>query len=234
MEAGDAHGYHAMTYGWLVGEVVRRVAGQTIGRYFRREVAEPLGADFWIGLGAEHDARTADLLMAPPPAADQVDMFREFIANPDSMAAKAFLNPSTLTASPNSREWRSAEIPAANGHGNARALARIYGALANGGSLDGHALLRPDTIARAHEAQAGGPDAVLPLRTRMGLGFTTDEEKLGPNPRAFGHGGAGGSLGYADPDAGLGFGYVMNQMKTGQWLIDPRPTALIEAVYASL
>ncbi len=235
-EPGARHGYHALSFGWLLGELVRRVAGESLGRYFRREIGEPLGADFWIGLGPAHDARTAELIPAPPPAPGEANLISDLLASPDSMAAKAFFNPNALLANPNTRKWRAGEIPGANGHGNARALARVYGALAHGGELDGVRVLAPESVEGALAEQASGPDAVLPLPTRMALGFMlgTELEPLGPNPRAFGHGGAGGSLGVADPDAGLGFGYVMNQMKMGLWLVDPRPKALLGEVYASL
>ena len=235
-EPGARHGYHALTFGWLLGELVRRATGETLGRVFRREIAGPLGADFWIGLGPEHDARSAELIPAPLPKPGEANLVSDLLASPDSMAAKAFFNPNALLASPNTRRWRAAEIPAANGHGNARALARIYGALAQGGEIDGVRVLAPAGVERALAEQASGPDAVLPLPTRMALGFMlgTELEPLGPNPRAFGHGGAGGSLGVADPDAGFGFGYVMNQMKMGLWLVDPRPRALLREVYTAL
>jgi CubicO group peptidase (beta-lactamase class C family) len=232
---GTRHGYHALTYGWLVGEVIRRITGVSVGEYVRREIAGPLGVDFEIGFGPGLDARVAELIW-PPIDPSVPNMFAELIKDPESVAAKAFMNPPFAPEMANSRAWRAAELPAANGHTNARSLARIYGALARGGTQDGVALLRPETIARAWVEQSNGPDAVMPLVTRIGLGFfiSTDTEKLGPNPRSFGHGGAGGSLGFADPDTKLGFGYAMNQMKNGIWLIDPRPKALYGALYDAL
>jgi CubicO group peptidase (beta-lactamase class C family) len=138
--------------------------------------------------------------------------------------------------SPNSRAWRAAELAAANGHSNAFSLARIYGALANGGAIDGVRLLSREAIERARTEQVNGKDEVLPLTTRLALGFflPTDEESLGPNPRVFGHGGAGGSFSMADPEHRLSFGYVMNLMHTGLWLVDPRPRRLLAAAYAAL
>jgi CubicO group peptidase (beta-lactamase class C family) len=235
-EPGSRHGYHAVTYGWLVGEVVRRIVGKSLGAYFRDEVAQPLGADFHIGFAAQLDARVAPLLPPPPPPPDQVDLFSEILKDPDSMLAKTFTNPLVAITDVNTRTWRGAEIPAANGHTNARALARVYGALACGGRVDGVQVMSPAAIELGYTEQSDGPDAVLPLYTRIGLGFflSTPTEKLGPNPRSFGHGGMGGSLGFADPDTGLGFGYVMNEMHAGLWLIDPRATALIDAVYQCL
>ena len=235
-QPGAKHGYHAVTYGWLVGEVVRRITGKTIGAFFRDEVAQPLGVDCHIGLPAQHEARVAPLIPPPPPTADQLDLITEILKDPESMLAKAFINPPLPLEAVNSREWRAAEIPAANGHTNARALARVYGALACGGALNGTRVLSQAAIDNAIIEQSDGPDAVLPLYTRFGLGFmrSTPKEKMGPNPRAFGHGGMGGSMAFADPDARLGFGYVMNEMHAGLWLIDPRPATLIESLYASL
>ena len=235
-EPGTRHGYHAMTYGWLVGEVIRRISGQSVGAFVRDEVAGPLGIDFHLGFGPELDPRVAPLIPPPPPSPEQIDLFTEILKHPDSLLAKAALNPPFLPQAANTRQWRAAEIPAANGHTNARALARLYGALARGGSLDGVHVLAPATIDQASSEQADGPDALLPLPTRFALGFmlSTPAEKMGPNPRAFGHGGFGGSLAFADPEARLGFGYVMNEMHFGIWLIDPRPRQLIDVLYQIL
>jgi len=235
-EPGTKHGYHALTYGWLVGEVVRRISGKSLGTFFRDEVAQPLGVDFHIGLSEADDGRVAPLIPPPPPTAEQLDMLAEILRDPDSLLAKSLINPPILPETANTREWRAAEIPAANGHGNARALARVYGALAAGGTVDGTRVLSQASIERALGEQADGPDAILPLHTRFGLGFqlSTPYEKLGPNPRMFGHGGMGGSMAFADPDTGLGFGYVMNEMHTGIYLIDPRAAALSAALYSCL
>jgi CubicO group peptidase (beta-lactamase class C family) len=153
------------------------------------------------------------------------------------MAGRAFLNPPRTPDVVNTRAWRAAEIPAGNGHTTARALARVYGTLAHGGTLDGIHLLRRTTIEEAIVEQSSGPDAVLSFPTRFGLGFmlTTPERPFGPNPRTFGHPGRGGSIGFADLEEGIGFGYVMNQYKTGT-LRNPdlRWPMLVEAVYASL
>ncbi len=236
-EPGTAHGYHAVTFGWLVGEVIRRITGKTPGVYLRDELAGPLDLDFHIGLEAKNDARTADMLAAPPPGPGEPNIFAEAMKNPESVAAKAFMNP-PLMGKPglvNSREWRAAEIPAANGHGTARSLARLYGALARGGELDGFRVMSKDEVAKCSIEQSNGPDAVLTINTRFSQGFMMSQPgaSLGPNPKSFGHPGAGGSLGYADPEAKIGFGYTMNKMQASL-LIDPRATALIDAVYASL
>ena len=236
-EPGTAHGYHAVTFGWLVGEVIRRITGKTPGVYLRDEIAGPLGLDFHIGLDAKHDARVASLIASPPPGPGEPNIFAEAMKNPESVVAKAFMNP-PLMGKPglvNSREWRAAEIPAANGHGTARSLARLYGALARGGELDGVRVMSKDEVAKCSIEQSNGPDAVLTINTRFSQGFMMSQPgaELGPNAKSFGHPGAGGSLGYADPEAKIGFGYTMNKMQASL-LIDPRATALIEAVYASI
>lgn len=239
-EPGRAHGYHAITFGWLVGELVRRIRGRKIGDVVRDEIARPLGAEFEIGFGPELDARVAPLVPGPvhPPPSDKVglDMLSQIQQNPDGMLARTFANPPLLTMSPNDRAWRAAELAGANGHSNAFSLARIYGALANGGVFDGVRLLSREAIDRARAEQVDGPDLVLPLRTRLALGYflPTDEEPLGPNRSAFGHGGAGGSFSLADPEHRLSFGYVMNRMHTGLWLVDPRPRRLLAAAYGCL
>jgi CubicO group peptidase (beta-lactamase class C family) len=135
----------------------------------------------------------------------------------------------------NSRRWRSAEIPAGNAHTNARAFATLYGALACGGSYRGFQVLSKESIRRCYTEQSNGPDAVnlTPTRFSMGFNLSLPDQKMGPNPRAFGHSGAGGSIGFADPDASVGFGYAMNQMLPGN-LIDARAASLIEALYGCL
>jgi CubicO group peptidase (beta-lactamase class C family) len=236
-EPGTRHGYHAFTFGWLVGEVVRRVSGKSLGTFFREELAAPLGLDCHIGLDAKHDAWVASIIGEPPPSPGQPDLFAEIVKNPESITARAIANPATIMRpeTANSRRWRGAEIPAANGHSTARALARLYGALSRGGEVDGIRVLSPPAIERCYMEQANGPDAVLMIPTRWSLGFGLSQPPaaLGPNPRSFGHSGAGGSLGYADPDARIGFGYVMSQRQNSFW-VDPRAQRLIDAVYASL
>jgi CubicO group peptidase (beta-lactamase class C family) len=233
-EPGTRHGYHALTFGYLVGEVVRRVDGRTIGTYCREELAQPLQLDMHIGLDARHDARCAEMIAPMPPVAGAPHPIPA-AADPNSMAARAMNNPagSMRISTVNSRAWRGAEIPAANGHTNARALARFYGALARGGELDGVRVLSPTQIQRCHTIEADGIDAVVGVPMRFGLGFriTQPAAQYGPNPHTFGHTGAGGSLGFADPDAKIGFAYTMNQMGS-HILIDPRVVALLDALYS--
>ncbi len=235
-EPGTRHGYHALTFGYLVGEVIRRITGKTPGAYLRDEITAPNSLDIHIGVDASFDSRIAELVGAKPPPGT-AKAFAEMASDPESITYKAIANPVPVVDPKlvNSRAWRGAEIPAANGHATARDLARLYDALATGGSLAGRRILTTESIARASTEQAIGPDVVLGAKTRWGLGFalTQPEIPLGPNPRAFGHPGAGGSLGFADPDARVGFGYTMSQMGSDA-LLDGRAAALFNALYESL
>jgi CubicO group peptidase (beta-lactamase class C family) len=238
---GAGHGYHVNTQGFLIGEVVRRITGKTLGTYLRDSFAGPAGIDFFIGFGPELDGRCADVL--PPPASPEgEELRRQLSVNPESltglplMRVNAYRNPAEIsgTGVVNTRRWRAAEVPSTNGHGNARAVARLYSALAGDGELDGVHVLSPEIIAWATEQQVYGDDIVLQRPTRFGLGFqlTMAERPLGPNPRAFGHFGAGGSLGFADPDARVAFAYAMNQGRGG-WQ-HKHVRHLIDLVYAAL
>src|SRR3984957_5065429 len=234
---GTRHGYHALTIGFLVGEVIRRITGKSLGAYFRDEIAKPLGLDCHIGLDERDDSRCATMLASPPPPPGQVNLFEYAQQHPDSVTAYAFNNPATAMklGAVNSRAWRGAEVPAANGHSNARALARLYGALARGGELDGVRVLSPEGIVRSYPEESFGMDEVLLITTRFTTGFilTKPDDPFGPGLHTFGHPGAGGSLGFADPDSRIGFGYVMNKM--GPYIVvDPRTRALIDALYASI
>lgn len=234
-EPGTRHGYHMRSYGWIVGEIVRRVTGRTLGRYFADEIAGPLGLELWIGLPEAMEARVASLIPAPPIADPGVRAFLEAHLGPETLLGRVFAGPSNLFAYDtrwNRREFHAAEMPSSNGIGTARAVARMYAAIA--GEVDGVRLLRPDTVERARIVQSEGTDAVLGLPTRFGLGYMLPPAlSLAAAPSALGHPGAGGSLGLADPEAELGFGYVMNQMQLGI-TGDPRSATLVEAVYASL
>lgn len=237
-QPGTKHGYHALTIGWLVGEVIRKITGKGLGKYFREEIAEPLKLDCHIGLDAAHDSRVSDLLPSPPPGPDEPNLFVEAMKEPEGATAKAFLNPPVLTKPNlvNTRSWRGAELGAANAHTTARSLARLYGSLARGGEIDGYRIVRPEALERFYAEQSYGPDQVLmqmPTRFSMGFMLSQPDAMFGPHRKAFGHPGAGGSLGFADPQAKVGFGYTMNQMANGL-LIDARASALIDAFYAAL
>jgi CubicO group peptidase (beta-lactamase class C family) len=232
---GDAHGYHAVTFGWLVGEVVRRITGKSLGAYVRDTFARPLGLDFHVGLAEREHARVADILQpaAPDPTGEAAKMFLRALAEPEGVTARAFMNPPSMALGPNTPAWRSAEIPGANGHSTAGALATLYGRAALG---DG-AVISREAIARCRTEQSRGDDLVLGVPTRFGLGFMLRQETheggrcLGAG--AFGHPGAGGSLAFADPEARLAFGYVMNRMGP-RILLDDRAIALVEAMNGCL
>ncbi len=232
-EPGSASGYHAMTFGFLVGELIRRVTGKTPGAFFRDEIAAPLGADFAIGLPAAEDGRVAE--MVPPPAEEVRALGAAATLDPESLLGKVMANPAVSPEVANRRPWRAAEIPAANGHGNARSVARLLSALACGGTLDGVRLVGAKTLAGAIEEQSHGRDLVLGVPLRWGLGFmlTSETLPLGPNPSCFGHGGWGGSLGIVDLDARVSWSYVMNKMSPGT-LGDTRAVGLAAALYAAL
>ena len=228
---GEGMGYHAITYGWLVGEVIRRIDGRTCGQFVRDEIAGPLGVDFFIGLPDSEDARTADLI--PAPGTGPIG-----VSTQDNLAARALgLAAPRLAGTVNSREWRAAELPAANGHGNGRSLATMYSALALACRGGGNLLSNEAIEACGPTEHAAREDMVLGFLVRRSLGFILSTAggryEWGPNPRTFGHSGAGGSIGFADPDAEIGFGYVMNQMSAGLGA-DPRWKPMIDAVYASL
>ena len=235
-EPGTAHGYHAVTFGWLVGEVVRRVAGKSLGAFLRDTFATPLGLDFHVGLAEREHARVADIREpeAPDPNGEATQLFARTLAEPEGVTARAFMNPPSMALGPNVPAWRSAEIPGANGHGTARALAVLYGKAALG---DAGGVISDDAIGRCRGEQSRGLDRVLGVSTRFGLGFMLRQDSheggrcLGAG--AFGHPGAGGSLGFADPALRLGFGYVMNRMGS-RILLDDRAIALVEAANACL
>jgi len=234
-EPGTRHGYHFRTYGWILGEVIRRVTGNMPGRFFADEIAAPLGVDFWIGLPESEEARVATLVPPPPIADPDARALFEQLAGPTTVLGRAMTGPSDLFHYDemwNTRALHAAEMPSSNGIGSARALARIYAALA--GEVDGIRLLAPSTVAAARELRSEGSDAVLLLPTRFGTGFMLPPAlSLGAAPSAFGHPGAGGSLGLGDAEAQIGFGYVMNRMEVGV-MGDPRAAGIVAAVYAAL
>ncbi|MBA4179803.1 MAG: EstA family serine hydrolase [Anaerolinea sp.] len=238
---GTGFGYHTNTFGFLVGEIVRRVDGRSLGTFLREEIAEPFGIDFLIGFGPREDARVAEWLAyrAQPGEESQrpwLERDPATLSGMDLGRVLAYRNPpGHPEGAVNSRIWRQAEFPSTNGHSNARAIARLFGTLANGGELDGERLLEATTIEQAYAIESDGEDLVLGRPNRFGLGFQLTipgVRPLGPGAHTFGHYGNGGILGFADPDAAVGFGYVCN--RSGRSWRDPRNIALIDAVYASL
>ncbi|HZC99726.1 MAG TPA: serine hydrolase domain-containing protein [Actinomycetes bacterium] len=247
-EPGTRHGYHALVFGHLVGEIVRRVTGRSLGTFFREEVAEPLGLDFWVGLPAEHEPRIAPIIAADPPAPDQpvAQFYMVAMTDPTSIPGMVvwnsggFLQPGAV----NTNRVHAAEIPSANGITNARGLAGMYRPLALGGEFDGVRLVREDAIpAMGAVSSAVAKDATMLVPTRWATGFMkgVDNHHLSPgqndsvilSEEAFGHLGNGGSLGFADPRARLSFGYTMNRLGGGIGLED-RGQALVDAVYRTL
>jgi CubicO group peptidase (beta-lactamase class C family) len=229
-EPGTAHGYHGVTFGHLVGEVARRADGRTLGRILADDVCAPLGVDCFLGLPASEDGRTAEMMVDLPEGA--TTFFSHW--KPDALGPKSFGNPPdcNVIEHTNTRPFRAAEIPAANAHTNARGLARVYAALGAG------TVLAPTLVAEAGRAHVDGPDVVMELPTRFGLGFEITapdaEFSFGPGPRTFGHNGSGGSLGVLDPDASISFGYVMNRMEWRERRDDRRWFPIFDALYGCL
>ncbi|MCZ0988996.1 serine hydrolase domain-containing protein [Streptomyces diastatochromogenes] len=238
---GTAHGYHGRTFGWLVGEVIRRVSGRTPGRFFADEIAAPLGLDFFVGLPAGERDRVSrmvyqqpdvDLTTVPPESIPEE--LRDLVAawrDPNSFSNRAFAVTDPAEIDFNSPDVQAAELPASNGIGTARALARMYAALI--GEVDGVRLFTPETLASATKEQTSGMDQVMVAPSRFSSGYMLPTE-TNPmtSPNAFGHTGRGGSLGFADPEHGIAFGYVMNHIIGGA--NDVRATSLVEAVRRSL
>ena len=243
-EPGTRNGYHALTYGWLIGEVVRRVSGKSLGTFFRDEIAQPLGLDFWIGLPEDKESRVAPMIAAEP---DPNSVLFQEMATPGTLAALAILNVGGyMGAIPeyDTQAAHAAEIGGAGGITNARGLAGMYEPLALGGKKGDVELVNAGTLARMGRVSSStGRDAVLVMPTRFALGFmkTMDNRKEPAgvqdsvlfSEEAFGHVGAGGSFGFADPKAGMSFGYTMNRMGSGASL-NERGQSLVDAVYRAL
>ncbi len=239
-EPGTDHGYHAHTYSWLIGELVRRVTGRTVGRWVAEEIARPLGLDFWIGLPEAEAHRVGRIgpVDEPPTAAGGGLKLRpkravaDAYADPDSLTRRAFAAVDPLPDE-NDPAYRVAELPGSGGISTARALARFYASTI--GEVDGGPrLFAPATLTLARTEEAAGPDRVLMVNTRFGLGYMLHGPAaplLGPG--SFGHPGRGGSLGFADPESGIALGYVTNGLRKGV-TADPRAQALIRAVRSAL
>jgi CubicO group peptidase (beta-lactamase class C family) len=224
-EPGTAPGYHALTQGYLVGEVVRRVAGRSLGAVFREEIAEPLGADFHIGLPASEDGRVAELI---PPAQTMAS------AAQTELQKNMATNPGIDVAETRTRAWRAAEIPAAGGTGNARSIAAIHVLLANGGTAKGKRILSEAGCRKALEPQIEGTDLILGAPVRYGMGFGLPSAMIPlPHPNTIFWGGYGGSLVIIDMDARTTFAYAMNKM-VGTTTGDMRAYGLAMAMWTAL
>ncbi|MDP3867273.1 serine hydrolase domain-containing protein [Phenylobacterium sp.] len=223
---GTASGYHPVTFGYIAGEIFRRVDGRTMGTALREDLAVPFGLDLWIGLPDAEHGRAADMQRPKGPA-----KFGEI----NEATRAAFLTPWSSAGGRGQAEWRRTEIPSANGHATALALARLFGALTDDGWLDGEVILSPALIAEASRERIGGQDLVLPFEMSWGAGFMRNApvKVWGPGEQTFGHSGWGGSCVFADPQTGLAGAYVMNRQST-DLIGDRRPKALIEAAYGSL
>ena len=227
---GSAHGYHVHTFGFLAGELVRRVARERIGSFLRRELAAALGVDVSFGLARPSRARRAEYVF-DPSLARGAEHSRRTPVNA-RLRERAYLNPpgATGVGTVNTVAWQDAELPSANLHADARGIARVYDTLLGGT----RSIVEEEVLRQATAEASAGEDLVLGRPSRFGLGFqlSQPERPLGPNSGSFGHFGAGGSLGFADPQARVAFGYVMN--RGGPRWQDPRNRALIDAVYWAL
>jgi len=242
-EPGTRNGYHMTTFGWTVGELVRLISGQSLGSFFKSEVADPLGIGFWIGLPEKQEQRVAPMINYRANArTPKSDFLTALLREGNSIPHLAFHNSGKHLA--NSRQAHAAEIGAAGGITNARGLSGMYVPLAAGGKFNGQQFLRPETIVRMSEiSTASQRDATLLVPTRFTPGFmkSIDNRSAAPEnsdsvilgSQAFGHVGAGGSIGFADPECVLAFGYTMNQMGRGVFL-NERGQALVDATYRCL
>lgn len=238
-EPGTDHGYHAQTYSWLTGELVRRVTGRSIGAWIADEIAGPVGADVWVGLPASEAGRVGRVAQLEAVTSDTGVLrtrpkrsVSEAYANPDSLTRRAF---GAITPIPDENDpaYRAAVLPASNGIATADGLARVYASLI--GELDGGTrLFTPETTELARTERSSGPDRVLVISTRFGLGYML-HGSASPllSETSFGHPGRGGALGFADPESGIAFGYVTNGFRKSV-TADPRAQALVRAVRASL
>jgi CubicO group peptidase (beta-lactamase class C family) len=238
---GDGHGYHAHTYSWLIAELVLRATGRTVGRYIAEEIARPLGGlDLWVGIPADQAHRTGRIAPVEPPAAPAGASAHGLRARPKRSVTAAYADHGSLTRrafaaitphpDENSPAYRAAQLPAAAGIASARSLARFYAALVGDVEGPGRKLFAPATLTAARTVESEGPDRVLVVTTRFGLGYMLHSPSspfLAPG--SFGHPGRGGSLGFADPESGIGFGYVTNGMQKNV-TADPRAQALVRAV----
>ena len=242
-EPGTRNGYHMVNFGWTVGELVRRVSGKSLGQFFHDEVAGPLGADFWIGLPDDFDLPIAPIMTFKPIPGMELSRFtKKLMTEPDSIQALCFLNNGGWNQ--NDPEAHKAEIGGAGGISNARGQVAMYEPLALGGSKDGVTIVSPERLLEMGKVSTATQiDATLLSPTRFASGFMKsmdnraypggDQMSAVIGEQAFGHVGAGGSIGFADPEHGLAFSYTMNQMGAGL-LLNDRGQSLVDAAYAAL
>jgi len=251
---GISQGYHALTFGWLAGELIRRVDGRTVGTYFKEEIADPLNIDFHIGLPESEFVRCADMLMLPMENIKLPGEFLKFIPNfflPQKLQnfKAALLSGDFMEAFQtreedddnyvNSLDWRVAEIPSANGHGTAKSLATLYGILSNGCSRDGISIMSESSLQNAIRPHSSGPDSVLfgaPIKFGLGFELAQGIAKMGNisptlNNKMFGHAGVGGAVAFGDPDKGIGYGFICNQQHNPKELYQTS-NLLTEALYS--
>jgi CubicO group peptidase (beta-lactamase class C family) len=237
---GTAHGYHARTFGFLVDELVRRIAGNRIGDYWRRIFAKPLGLDLWIGLPETKNTRVANIYAAKKGKAPEPKQFYVDLATPGAFARKAFTSPAGLhtVSAMNKPELRAQPIVSFGGIGSANSLAKFYAMLANGGQSQDRTFFGPETLDWMKTILADGIDRVFQIPTAFSAGFMKDSRQsmrriFGKSKSAFGHPGAGGSHAFADPENKIAFAYVMNQMEQSV-LPNEKSLRLVDAIYPSL
>jgi CubicO group peptidase (beta-lactamase class C family) len=234
---GTAHGYHARTFGFLLDELVRRITGTTLSEYWRSTFADPLDLDIWIGLPESEHSRAATVYAAKAGGTAMPAQFYRDLVTQGTLARKSFTSPRGLhsVSAMNSKENRATPIVSFGGIGSAASLGKFYAMLANGGELDGHRCFAPETIAQMTTTLASGMDRVFQIPTAFSAGFMKDPPEtrrriFGPSPLAFGHPGAGGSHAFADPEHGISFAYVMNQMEQSL-LPNEKSLRLVDAIY---
>ena len=221
---GDGSGYHPLTWGYLIGELVRRVSGRSLGTILREDICEPLGIDFHIGTPASEHARAADIKR--PTALPELGKI-------NAPTRVAFLE-KWSAPDRGGAIWRETEIPSANGHGTAASTAKLYGAYANKGRIGDHRLFSEETWYQLTDERCRGQDRVLPFEITFAAGvMRNDQFVYGPNPNTLGHSGWGGSLGFGDPDAGVSGAYVMNR-QSNILQGDPRAVRLVSGLYECL
>jgi CubicO group peptidase (beta-lactamase class C family) len=237
---GTAHGYHARTFGFLIDECTRRMTGKRVAEYWREQFAEPLDLKIWIGLPADQEEQVATIYAAKAGGEQTPAEFYRELATPGTLVRKTFTSPAGLhsIAAMNTAENRARPIVSFGGIGSAAALAKFYGMLANGGEMGGRRFFNPETIALMTTTLSSGIDRILQVPTAYSAGFMKDpagsvNRIFGPSPSAFGHPGAGGSNAFADPENGIGFAYVMNQMEQSL-LPNDKSRRLVAAVYDAI